>query len=255
MYNFDAASFPEFTYIKTHMLQNDLTPLAHSSTLVDAFLKNFEQGLATLNILQSRSEILHQPLSMPVIPTVTKPKSSRHLRLNHLFSKSSSKLTCSSESRSATTTNCDDPTSPPISSVSSGRFLNIYRNSKQSHSTSELNSSEPCTSHHKSSSANSNQDDASPPRNRPKSHLYDFYSYYNNKYNVENQRRRQSTVSTSGGQSRSASISTATNSIVQQLRMRRGSKPVVPLKERQAGNEYFIAQSSQFNMKKFASSL
>jgi len=55
MYNFDAASFPEFNYIKTHMLKNDLTPLAHSSTLVDAFLKNFDKGL---NSLQSRSEVL-----------------------------------------------------------------------------------------------------------------------------------------------------------------------------------------------------
>jgi hypothetical protein len=62
MYNFDAASFPEFSYIKNHMLQNDVSILAteSSSSLVESFLKNFEKGLLNLNESIEKSKSMTQ---------------------------------------------------------------------------------------------------------------------------------------------------------------------------------------------------
>jgi len=75
---------------------------------------------------------------------------------------------------------------------------------------------------------------------------------------VENERRRQS-ANISYGRSRNQSISGATSLIVQQLRLRRESKPEVSQNwsrvSRASNNEYYITHSSHFNMKKFASSL
>jgi len=128
-------------------------------------------------------------------------------------------------------------------------FLNIYKNSKQSHSTSALAS---VTSKQLTISSVKNKAQQSPTEilstpatsntTEKKSHLFDFYSYYNGKYQ-ENERKKSG---------RSVSINN-TSPILLQLKEH--------ARRRDSGNQlnsrngYYITEHTQFNMKKFASSL
>ena len=299
MYNFDAASFPEFNYIKKHMLNKDVQLLSESSSLVEAFLKNFDSSLNRLDTSLNQME-KSKSLGIFDFDLIKKsqavgdfPQKMSNLMIkNNLFSKSTTVAGSSKLSRSNMDldllkkckkgqNNSNDSTKPDnnnknnnnnqkdnlmsglffndnSSNVNSSLsksigFLNIYKNSKQSHSTGELNA--PGNTKLKSVAAFDAKfkekltkpipltKQRSAEKKEQKSHLFDFYSYYNNKYNQENQRKRSS---------RSASISTtgaSTNHFkLKESKINEVTSPMTP-------ENYFIGDSTQFNMKKFARSL
>lgn len=325
MYNFDAASFPEFNYIKQHMLQNDVSILAKSqSSLVESFLKNFEQGLTTLNQNIEKSKSMSQFDSFKITQSTNttdrqkeevirtgyltgklvnsssnkkeasentlssgKGSSSRLLSIDSLFSRRHAKSGVSKQTKatpvniSSKKVNRSEGSSliswdlsswyrdnqstsygdssfnersfvEPTSNKTSGNsFLKIYRNSQQSHSTGALVTATSCKKSlsNGSSSANSKQNSPSPTTSRmatsangteKKSHLFDFYSYYNNKYQ-ENERKKSG---------RSISINNP-NSVAHHFHRHRENGRPNP----DGSKNYYITEASQFNMKKFASSL
>lgn len=330
MYNFDAASFPEFNYIKRHMLQNDVSILAKSqSSLVESFLKNFEQGLTKLNENIEKSKSMSQFDSFPITQATNmtdtkedtsrtgystgklansgsnkkeasentmssgKASSSRLLSIDSLFSRRLAKSGVSKQAK-ATPVNIsskkvnrsegnsliswdlssrhrDNQLSTsygdssfnersfvePTSRKTSNSFFNIYRNSQQSHSTGILVTETSAKSllskkslSNGNSHANSKQNSPSPTTSRmatsangteKKSHLFDFYSYYNNKYQ-ENERKKKS--------DRSLSINNP-NSVSHHFHRHRENGRA----NLDDSKNYYITEASQFNMKKFASSL
>lgn len=275
MYNFDAASFPEFNYIKKHMLKKDVQFLSESSSLVDAFLKNFDSSLNRLDKQMETSSVFDT--TQYDKKTQDYPKKLSNLMIkNNLFSKSSisSKLSKShmdldllkkckkgqnSDSKPDNLQKANNMTdslffgsnSPNVNdsfSKSIG-FLKIYKNSKQSHSTGELNESGKSKSvaafdakfKEKLTKPITFTKQRNTEKKQQKSHLFDFYSYYNNKYNQENQRKRSL---------RSASISTPSANpfkLKESILCEENSRNI--------HESYSIADANQFNMKKFARSL
>ena len=142
--------------------------------------------------------------------------------------------------------NTNEKESFHVNDTSKTAFLNIYMNSKQSHSTGALvttASSAPHVAKYKNSIERELSSPKHAPslndhdREKPQSHLFDFYSYYNNKYNQENERKKST-----------RSISIANTGQYKQCDTKLGSSY-------DAENSYFMSDYSQFNMKKFASSL
>lgn len=126
MYNFDVSSFPEFNYIKKHML-SDTTALNESgSPIADSFLKNLKVNSDETK--RNKSELVtNEPKSTSFLPKQPKqPKQAKKknkLKLNQLFSKSTSKL----ENRPTTALNCSEglknPQNFPLEGVRS-MFVN-----------------------------------------------------------------------------------------------------------------------------------